>query len=128
MRRNLYIPGDLYDFAKASGNNASGYIQLLLQHRQVAYARAQVLLDAAGYTEADILAVAEAQNGHLYTEGMSTRDEIVFNLEDAAWIIQKHKANSDRLLGMGEDEAQALRLVVEEFWAGRKLWHSQPGA
>ena len=128
MKRSLYIPGDLYNFAKAAGNNASGYIQLLLQARQAAYAQAQDLLGAAGYTEADILAVAEAQNGHLYTEDMSTRDEIVYNLEDAAWIIQKHKANSERLLGMDEDQAQALRLVVKELWAGRKPWHSHPGA
>lgn len=121
--RSYYIPDELHAFAAATGN-ASTYIAHLLEERRAAYAEARATLQMEGYTHPMILCVADVQNGHLYTEGLKPSVEITMNLEDAPEYLEKWgitEAQAAQMLSMTDRTAQALRLVVEEFWQGRKL-------
>ena len=121
MRRNIYIADDLHQFAAASGN-VSGYVQDLISAARTDYIDALATL--AAWDRPMVMACLDAVNGLLWTDGISERDQITADLDDADDLAAKWGLAPERwarLLDMSHAEARAVRVVAREFWAGRPL-------
>ena len=117
----LRLGPDAEAFVRASGA-PSTYLRELVEARMAEYQSARAEL--AEWSGPMTAAAVEATNGLLWTDDLPLRDQVAGNLSDAGWLADKHAVPLDewaRLQSMTEAEAAAVRLVAEEFWAGRPL-------
>lgn len=127
MRRNFTLSASVHELLTRT-ENASGYLDHVVQERWRAWQEALLELQQSGWRAPEILAACDVLNGYwaLGAAGRSGQ-AVALELHDGAqlngicekWDVSPERwATRIKTLSESDLHAAALLTVVSEFWAG----------